>query len=76
MKGFGGYLQTLDPEQREWQFHAQSSIIFCQIHFQRGVEKLVGKPRVSPLKFGILMDILRCPSKDEYLHACNSIIGN
>jgi hypothetical protein len=65
----------LDPQKRDWQFHAQSAIVFCLIHYQRGVERLVGHPSQNKRQWEMLMDIPNCQSKEEYMTMCDLIIS-
>ena len=35
--GFSAYLQELDPEHRSWQWQIQHTVIYCTVHFKRGI---------------------------------------
>lgn len=36
--GLGDYLHSIDPLQRPWQWHIERSIIYCSVHFKRGID--------------------------------------
>ncbi|OCK85458.1 hypothetical protein K432DRAFT_33984 [Lepidopterella palustris CBS 459.81] len=73
--GFGKYLSLIDPDHHNWQWHVKRSVIFCLIHFQRGIEKLVGSRDRSPESlWSRMMELHKCQSKEEYIRLCDLLI--
>lgn len=75
--GFSRYLTSIDPQSRNWHWQMQHSVVFCQIHFKRGVERVVGSTDKSPTSmYAQMIDLPNSKSKEEYYHFCDLIIGN
>jgi hypothetical protein len=76
LKGFGRYLAELDEEQRPWLWHIQRCVIYCTVHFRRGVDLVTGQNRGIDTNHGHMMEILSCRSRNDYLELLDLIIGN
>jgi hypothetical protein len=35
----GLYLQSIDPKKREWQWQVKRTIMYCGVHFKRGIDE-------------------------------------
>lgn len=73
--GFGLYLQELDSQSRCWQWQIQHTVIYCTIHFKRGIERAVkssygtvDKSTYSP--YSQLLQLLFCRTTDDYNTLC------
>jgi hypothetical protein len=72
LKAIGEYLQSIDPEKRTPTWHLERVLVFCRIHFQRGVLRTVqaighshdftGEERY----YHDMMAILNIESAEEY----------
>ncbi|KAF2690355.1 hypothetical protein K458DRAFT_289569, partial [Lentithecium fluviatile CBS 122367] len=65
--GFCRYLTSVDPSRRDWTWHFQCTIRFCQVHFMRGVTKAAaGEERTPDTVWGCMMDLLNAKTRAEY----------
>jgi hypothetical protein len=55
----------------------QNSVKLCGVHFQRGVERLLGEgcPRGEDSTYNLLMSLLRCQTRRDYMELCDKIGG-
>ncbi|KFY79201.1 hypothetical protein V498_08982 [Pseudogymnoascus sp. VKM F-4517 (FW-2822)] len=75
-KGFGHYLSELDHRHRPWQWHVQSAIIYCTIHFKRGIIRATGTS-IAALELQRRMEqLLHVQSSDEYFQLCDLLINS
>lgn len=73
--GFGHYLSELDHRHRPWQWHVQSAIIYCTIHFKRGIIRATGTS-LEALELQRRMEqLLYVQSSDEYFQLCDLLIS-
>jgi hypothetical protein len=76
--GFGLYLQGIDPSSRSWQWQISHAIVYCVIHFKRGVERAVlsaygtvDKSQHSP--YSQLVQLLFCQTTEDYNNLCDEL---
>lgn len=51
MAGFGDYLVTQDPKARTWWWHLKSTLVLCQVHFNRSITQCTSTyPSGQPLQ--------------------------
>lgn len=75
--GIAQYLSSIDPLHRHWHWQMKHSIVFCLIHFQRGIKKLVPSNDMSSTSmYAQMMDLPNCKSREEYILLCDLLIGN
>jgi hypothetical protein len=74
--GFGRYLQDIDPERRPVQWQVERSVIYCLIHYQRGIERAVGRGSRHPdSPYGHCMALLNAETRGEYDRLCDELQG-
>jgi hypothetical protein len=78
--GFGLYLQSIDPQNRTWQWHIQQTVVYCTIHFKRGIERAVraeyqevDKSPGTPYDF--LYQLLFTTTTRDYDELCRRLIS-
>ncbi len=71
---FGEYLVSIDPlktPNRDWRWQLRRTLIFCSVHYKRGLDKCVreGKIAASSEEFRLLLEILTLDngSREEIL---------
>jgi len=75
-KGFGQYLESIDPKKRDWKWHLKRTLIFCRVHFLRSIDQLVGTTNKAPDSvYGRMRALLSCQSRKEYFQLCDLLIG-
>ncbi|KAG4026597.1 hypothetical protein MFRU_038g00010 [Monilinia fructicola] len=60
--GWGCFLSDIDPQHRPWQFHIQSTMIYCLVHYQRGIDNSI---IANDGYAGLLKDISIAKSKND-----------
>ncbi|KAJ5684482.1 uncharacterized protein N7477_000827 [Penicillium maclennaniae] len=68
--GFGHYLTTIDPT-RTWQQHVQSIFLYCQVHFQRNLNRFRRAP-----DYHLMKSILTVPSQEGCMRILNGLKGS
>lgn len=74
------YLQSYDNEARPWQWQIRNIVIFCQIHFFRGIQEATGEEDWSQAGLNALLrDVIDAESEEAYDEiirqiCCKSII--
>jgi len=53
--GFGSYLHSLDAS-RDWREHLQFTLIYCAVHFARGIQQKFGNLEARPLMLALLTE--------------------
>ncbi|KFX86620.1 hypothetical protein V490_09003 [Pseudogymnoascus sp. VKM F-3557] len=76
MSGFGRYLSSIDPENRPWQWHIRRTVIFCTIHFKRGITKVLGSNGNMPWFQRTMGELLETKSSEDYVQLLKSIIAS
>ena len=66
--GWGAYLQAIDPQHRPWQWHVKRTIIYCTVHFKRGLQDCLKKGKLSLVDYERLLQITTLKSRDD-IHA-------
>ncbi|KAA8646684.1 uncharacterized protein ATNIH1004_005359 [Aspergillus tanneri] len=74
MEGLGYFLQTLSNGNEDWQWHVKHVMIFCRIHFLRGVEEVVGKCQQHTELFKRMMALLDCKSEEDYIELVQHLL--
>ncbi|KAA8650978.1 uncharacterized protein ATNIH1004_003669 [Aspergillus tanneri] len=74
MEGLGYFLQTLSNSNEDWQWHVEHVMIFCRIHFLRGVEEVVGKCQQHTELFKRMMALLDCESEEDYIELVQHLL--
>jgi hypothetical protein len=74
--GFGRYLTSVDPSHRPWLWQVQHTIIYCQIHFQRSIDRAAGTQGRSNTSIHARMgELTRCQSEADYYSLCDELIS-
>ena len=78
--GFGRYLADVDPLHRPWAWQVQQSVVYCYIHFKRGVERAVQKAYTTVDKsahtpYSHMLQLLQCKTEEEYLSLCDGLMS-
>jgi hypothetical protein len=74
--GFGRYLQDVDPERRPVLWQIERTIVFCLKHFERDIERAVGKGSRHPdSPFGQCFDLISVQTCGEYDTLCDELQG-
>ncbi|OBT75678.1 hypothetical protein VF21_05187 [Pseudogymnoascus sp. 05NY08] len=76
MCGLGRYLSDIDDHHRPWQWHVQHVIIYCTIHFKRGILKAVGTALSRSFLREQMEQLLYVSTQEEYFELCNLIIND
>ncbi|KAF1811308.1 hypothetical protein P152DRAFT_68557 [Eremomyces bilateralis CBS 781.70] len=77
LEGFGQYLATLDSESRSWEWQVQNTVIFCQIHFQRSIDRAAGTSNRSTTSIHSRMgELARCRSEEDYYDLCEELMSH
>ncbi|OAF57839.1 hypothetical protein VC83_05497 [Pseudogymnoascus destructans] len=76
MSGLGRYLSDIDDHHRPWQWHVQHVIIYCTIHFKRGILKAVGTAFSGNFLRQQMEQLLYVSTREEYFELCNLIISD
>lgn len=58
--GLGDYLSSIDEEHRPWDWHIQRLLIYCSVHFKRGIDSSYWKD--TPYA-DLMKEILKLPSQ-------------
>lgn len=74
-QGLGQYLSDIDDHHRPNEWHIQHVIIYCTIHFKRGILRAVGTASSSGFFWEQMEQLLYVPTQAEYIELCNLIIG-
>jgi hypothetical protein len=72
--GFGLFLSSLDPEARPWFWYTHRTIIYCSIHFQRGIRQSAGTDIYPGSIHERMIALLDC-TKEDYYVICQLLIG-
>lgn len=64
--GFGHYLSELDPQHRPWQWHIKRTVVYCTIHFERGIVRAAGTEGGADTPRTRMKQLPFCQSKDDY----------
>ncbi|KAF2785530.1 hypothetical protein K505DRAFT_382079, partial [Melanomma pulvis-pyrius CBS 109.77] len=76
MGGFGRYLQSIDPERRQWDWQLQSCVRFCYVHFMRGINTATaGEERSEYSAWGRMKALLNASTRNEYYELLDIIIA-
>jgi len=63
----------LDPQHRSVGDNLQHIIIFCRVHFLRGIRNTIGNDVGSNELFGRMASLLDCQSKTDYFELAKLI---
>jgi hypothetical protein len=69
------YLHDIDPIHRPALWQIQSTIIYCTIHFQRGITRAAGQSRFPDSIHSRMESLLTAKSKDDYMAIATMIEG-
>jgi hypothetical protein len=73
--GFGLYLHGLDPCHRPWEWQVESTVIFCTVHFDRGIDQAAGTERYEGSVHWRMRDLLNVQSVEDYNQLCDLLIS-
>ncbi|ORY71282.1 uncharacterized protein BCR38DRAFT_470281 [Pseudomassariella vexata] len=74
--GLGMYLYD-KFQQGSWLYYVKSTIRYCKVHFQRGVEKITGVANRGPdSDFSRMMELLHMQSEEDYNELCRLLSTN
>ncbi|CAG8980989.1 hypothetical protein HYALB_00013550 [Hymenoscyphus albidus] len=76
MSGFGRYLAEVDVLNRSWQWHVKQAIIYCTIHFKRGILRAAGTGTSSTELHKRMEQLLYTKSREEYFELCDLLIDS
>lgn len=76
MAGFGGYLQHIDPQNREWTWHLKKTLVFRGIHFLQSISRAAGNHNEAFFVQERMKSLLTCKSQPEYEELCDLLIAN
>ncbi|CCG80504.1 Putative uncharacterized protein [Taphrina deformans PYCC 5710] len=68
--GMGRYLQSVDPENRCWNWQISQIVRYCKVHFKRGIDMKYSRSHPA---HGFMNALLRCKSVSQYYTHLNSI---
>lgn len=74
LTGLCDYLHEADPEKRPASEQGLSLILFCQIHFKRGVKQALQNTNHNPGAGERMISILYAQTEDDYLKTLDFII--
>lgn len=73
--GLGDYLHEIDPLHRDSRVLSANQVVFCQIHFDRGINDCLKKEASIPTgAASIMRSILETSTSEEYREALDWII--
>jgi hypothetical protein len=64
--GLGRYLSEIDPQHRDVTWQLEHIILFCRVHFQRSILKVLGTRSQGTPLWSRMMSLLDCKSEAEY----------
>lgn len=75
--GLGKYLATIDPMHNTWQWQIQRILVYCTVHFKRGIDRAIGQgdSRANDSMYGRMHELLNCKTKQDYMDLCDFLIG-
>jgi len=71
----GQYLREIDPQKTDVALQVIRLVIFCQIHFKRGIKQVLKRGEHHHGAAERMESILYCSSKDDYMKVCNTLIS-
>ncbi|KAA8646719.1 uncharacterized protein ATNIH1004_005394 [Aspergillus tanneri] len=69
-----GKSKRTNGSNEDWQWHVEHVMIFCRIHFLRGVEEVVGKCQQHTELFKRMMALLDCESEEDYIELVQHLL--
>ncbi|OJD22190.1 hypothetical protein ACJ73_06466 [Blastomyces percursus] len=76
MTGLGQAIAEIDDQHRGWHWQLRNIIIFCHIHFMRGVDRTIGTSSTSSELRRRMCSLLTCTSEEDYMNLCDLLIAN
>jgi hypothetical protein len=73
--GLGEYLKSIDPQQRDWLWQIEHCIVYCTVHFNRGIDLAAGASGNMDSLRGQMLQLLDCQSRADYLQLVHLLIG-
>lgn len=73
--GLGIYLQSVDPQHRDWRVQIQHILIYCRVHFYRLIAKLLVDSDYDhyDVEIAMMKGLPRCRSSGEYYDDLDTI---
>lgn len=73
--GLGQYLSEIDPQHHDITWQLQHIIVFCRVHFQRTILKILGNQSKGTALWSRMMSLLNCQSEEDYDELVDLIIS-